>query len=354
LQSLDLSVSYTPNKWNNNLDNVQGDIDKDEQYHAAIKYSTAKLSGFLAGKYDFYAFYNQADFYDLFGPTKRSRKGINIGVDHNQSLIYDNPRNLDLNLGASAYYGLDQSPAFQQIDLTGQDFNTNIYYNMYASLSYRNLKGSVGAVDAEKGIKSSLTLANTITKGQFFPRIYGTLDLGFQLPIDHTSFWIRNAFGNSFSKEFNPFTRFGFAAFGNNYIDNVSSKMYRRPFSFAGLQYDAEKSIIAKSFVKSTLELALPPLRYRKLGFFNLFATHSHATIFAGALYTNNYETTTDVNQASNIKYSERFKNIGFQVDTKLVMFSHLHSTFSFGWARAFEMRNDKNSYDEWMISLKF
>ncbi|NNK29190.1 MAG: hypothetical protein HKP06_13220, partial [Flavobacteriaceae bacterium] len=334
LQSLDLSVSFTPNKWTNGLDDVQGDIDKDEQYHAAVNYSTAKLSGFLSGKYDFYAYYNQANFYDLFGPTKRSRKGIHLGFDHTQSLIYDNPRNLDLNIGASAYYGLDQSPQFQQIDFSDQDFNTNIFYNTYASLAYRNLKGSVGAVDAEKGIKSSLTLGNTITKGRFFPRVYGTLDLGFQLPVDHTAFWIRNAFGNSFSKDFNPFTRFGFAAFGNNYVDNASSKMYRRPFSFAGLQYDAEKSIIAKSFFKTTLELALPPVRYRKFGFFNLFATHSHATLFAGGLFTNNYVTTTGMNQVSNVKTSEDFRNIGFQVDTKLVMFSHLSSTLSFGWAR--------------------
>jgi len=130
--------------------------------------------------------------------------------------------------------------------------------------------------------------------------------------------------------------------------------MYRESFSFAGLSYDSEKSIIAKSFVKSTLELVLPPVRYRNFGFFNLFATHSHATIFAGGLFINNYETTTDVNQDSKIKYSESFRNIGFQVDTKLVMFSHLSSTFSFGWARAFEVGNDNKSYDEWMISLKF
>jgi hypothetical protein len=354
LKSIDFSISYTPNKWKNNFDDAQGDIDKDEQFHASFNYSTAKLSGFLTGKYDFYAFYNQADFYDLFGPTKRSRKGINVGFDYNQSLIYDNPINLDINVGASAYYGLNQSPAFQQIEFPDDNFNTNLFYNIYNTFAYRDLRGSVGAVDAEKGVKSSLTLANTITKGRFFPRIYGTIDLGFQLPVDHTSFWIRNSFGNSFSKDFNPFTRFGFASFGNNYIDNASSKMYRGSFSFAGLSYDAEKSIIAKSFFKSTLELALPPIRYRKFGFFNLFATHSHATIFAGGLFTKNYDTVEDMNQVLNVEYSESFRNIGFQVDTKLVMFSHLSSTFSFGWARAFEIGNDNKSYDEWMISLKF
>ncbi len=353
-KSIDLSLSYTPNRWDNNFDDSESDILKDEQFHAAIKYSTAKLTGFLAGTYDFYGYYNQADFYDLFGPTKRSRKGINIGIDHNRSLINDNPRNLDFNFGASAFYGLNQSPEFQQINFADDDFNTNIFYNVYSSFSYRDLKGSVGAVDAEKGIKTSLNLSNSITEGNFFPRIHGALDLGFQLPVDHASFWIRSSAGNSFTKRVNPFTRFGFAAFGNNIIDNSMSKMYRRTFSFAGLRFDAEKSIIAKSFFKSTLELALPPLRYRKLGFFNLFATHSHATVFAGGLFTKNYEATTDAAQVSFTGLSESFRNIGFQVDTKLVMFSHLSSTFSFGWARAFEIGNENRSFDEWMVSLKF
>ena len=354
LKSIDVILSFTPNQWKNNLDDAEDDIAKDEQFHASLNYKTAKLSGFLSGTYDFYAHYNQADFYDLFGPTKRSRKGINIGFNHNQSLIYDNPRNLDLNIGASAYYGLNQSPDFQQINFSDQDFDTNLFYNVYTSFSYRDLKGSVGAVDAEKGIKSSLTLSNSITKGEFFPKINGTIDVGFQLPVDHTSFWIRNAFGNSFSKKVNPFTRFGFAAFGNNYIDNASSKMYRDTFSFAGLGYDAEKSIIAKRFFKTTFELALPPIRYRKFGFFNLFATHSHATVFAGGLFTTNYDPGSILNQVANPEYSESFRNIGFQVDTKFVMFSHLSSTLSFGWARAFEIGNDNTSFDEWMISLKF
>ena len=84
-----------------------------------------------------------------------------------------------------------------------------------------------------------------------------------------------------------------FASFGNNYVDNASSKMYRNSFSFAGLGYDSGKNIIAKSFFKSTVELVLPAIRYRKFGFFNLFATYSHPTIFAGGLFTKNYDENT-------------------------------------------------------------
>ncbi len=53
-------------------------------------------------------------------------------------------------------------------------------------------------------------------------------------------------------------------------------------------------------------------------------------------------------------EYSETFRNLGFQIDTKLVMFSHLSSTLSFGWARAFSEGKDYKKYDEWMVSLKF
>ena len=347
LKSVDLEFSYTPNSWKNNLDDSIGDIDKDEEIHASINYSTSKLTGFLSGTYNLFASYNKADFYDLFGPTKRSRKGLNFGLDINHSLIYDSPKNLDLNLGLSGYYGLNQSPEFQQINFANKDFNTNLFYNFYSSFVYRNLKGSVGAVDAEKGIKSALTISSAMTEGNFFPKIYGNLDFGFQLPAKHTSLWLRNSFGNSFSNDVNPFTRFGFASFGNNYIDNASSKMYRAPFSFAGLSYDSEKSIIAKSYYKATLELLLPAIRYRKFGFFNLFATYAHPTIFAGSLFTKNIGKTDK-------EYSETFRNIGFQIDTKLVMFSHLSSTFSFGWARAFSEGKDHKAYDEWMVSLKF
>ena len=35
-------------------------------------------------------------------------------------------------------------------------------------------------------------------------------------------------------------------------------------------------------------------------------------------------------------------------------MFSHLSSTLSFGWARAFDNNMDNKYYDEWMVSLKF
>ena len=124
--------------------------------------------------------------------------------------------------------------------------------------------------------------------------------------------------------------------------------MYRNPYSFAGLSYDSDMNIIAKNFYKITAEISLPPIRYRKFGFFNLFANYTHPTIFAGSLFTKNYQ------NIDSKELSGTYRNVGFQLDTKLVMFSHLSSTLSFGWARAFSIGGDYREFDEWMISLKF
>ena len=91
----------------------------------------------------------------------------------------------------------------------------------------------------------------------------------------------------------------------------------------------------------------LPPIRYRKVGFFNFFASWSHPTIFYGFL------TAKDIDISGN-NINENFYNLGIQLDTRLVMFSHLAATLSVGWAKAYDMENSNKSYNEWMISLKF
>ena len=46
------------------------------------------------------ATYNRADFYDLFGPTKTSRKGYSLGLQYNKTLLYDEPKTLNLIIDA--------------------------------------------------------------------------------------------------------------------------------------------------------------------------------------------------------------------------------------------------------------
>ena len=356
-RQIDFSISYTPNSWKNNLgenDSYPDGLDKDERIHSSFNLSTVKLGGFMSGNYNFFASYNKADFYDLFGPTRRSRKGVSFGVDYENSIVYDPPQILDLSLGVAGYYGLDQSPEFQQINFNDDQFNTNLFYDLYSSLSFSNIKRSVGAVDGEKGLRSSITVSSSISEGKFYPKAFGNFDYGLQLGNNHSSIWFRNSFGSSFSEKINPFTRFGFASFGNNYIDYTSSKMYRSPFSFPGITYDSDRLLIAKNFFKTMAELVLPPIRFRKFGFINFFVTNLNPSIFVSRLFANDVLPPGSL-LINRVEIKEKFSNIGVQLDTKLVMFSHLSAVFSVGWARAFDNNSISNKYyDELMISLKF
>ena len=38
---------------------------------------------------------NPTDFYDLFGPTKTSRKGHSLGLGYHKTLVYDRPRQVE-------------------------------------------------------------------------------------------------------------------------------------------------------------------------------------------------------------------------------------------------------------------
>jgi hypothetical protein len=335
-RELEFTVAYTPSAWTNGWasesDSVNQVLEDDEQFHASLHGK--------AGRYSFSLHYNQANFYDLFGPTKTSRKGTVGRVDYTRSLLWDQPRKLDLVLGLGGFYGLQKSPYFQQIDTQG--FDDSLFVNLDASLLYSNLRSSLGAVDAEKGVKWTLRSLSAHSNGEAYTTLLGTFDVGFQLPANHLSLWVRTAAGNSFNEVFNPFTRFGFAAFGNNYIDYQTSRRYRTTFSFPGLSFEADKSIIAKSFSKAMVEFVLPPIRFKELGDLNLYSNWMQAMIFTSGLVT--HDTTFGNN---------RFANVGAQVDMKIVIFSLLESTFSMGYANAFDLDRSGKRYEEWMISLK-
>ncbi len=335
LKSIEISLAYTPkdwkNSWSDNTNPEISDIGDDEVFHLSVD---ADL-----GSFSFHGGYNEANFYDLFGPTQFSRRGLALELNYDRTLIWDSPKNLDLNIGTAMYYGLDQSPAFQQIETPG--FDETFFFDFRSNLAYRNLRNSLGAVDHEKGIKASFSPGLTLSSGNVFARVYGTFDFGFQLPVNHASLWFRNASGLSFNKEFNPFTRFGFASFGNNYVDFRPFRRYRTPFSFPGLPFDADLNIISKSFSKHTAELVLPPIRFRKLGTFNFFANWIQPTIFSSILFFEDP-----------VFNDGKFLDLGAQVDTRFVLFSLLPSTLSVGYAKAWDL-NNRNSYDEFMISLK-
>ncbi|HEX4779372.1 MAG TPA: hypothetical protein VH301_01380, partial [Usitatibacter sp.] len=55
--------------------------------------------------------YNRSDFYDIFGPTKLSRKGYAATLGYDHFLIFDEPRRLELKSEIAYYYKLDALPS---------------------------------------------------------------------------------------------------------------------------------------------------------------------------------------------------------------------------------------------------
>ncbi len=299
--------------------------DSEERLHLNAVYRHGGWEGQLR--------YNSTDFYDLFGPTKTSRKGHSASVDYSHFLVYDQPRTLEYSAGASYWGGLDTLPEFQDVAVQVSEYST-----AHADLRYKNLKRTIGAVDDERGLSWSAGTRVNYAHGDVLPRLHGRFDAGFALPLDHSSLWVRTAAGKSFSGESDdPFANFYFGGFGNNWVDYRDVQRYRSPSSFPGVKIS---EVGGSDFARSTLEWTLPPVRFRSLGVPSLYANWARLSLFTSGLMTNITE-----------GQRQELVSIGGQIDLSLVLFSNMDATLSVGYARAFEERSLLS--DEYLLSLK-
>jgi hypothetical protein len=296
-----------------------------EQLHVSLEYEAL----------NWYARYwhNGADFYDLAGPTQRSRKGDAYILGYERALIFDKPRRLDFSAEVAYFTGLDTLPGNQNVptliieDILSAD----------VGLHYSNTRKSIGAVDHEKGHRWDINL--TADKSDFTTvfKPHAGLDFGFALPWKHSSIWFYNAAGTSDGNALDPLGSFYFGGFGNNYVDNREEKRYREYDSFPGFEID---EISGTDFVKSTFEWNLPPVRFREFGTPSFFLKHIRSAIFFGGLRT-------DIGNLS----ERTVTTLGAQLDLEFTLAHRLPMTFSVGYAAGYE-HGDRQS-DEWMISLK-
>ena len=279
------------------------------------------------------AAYNKADFYDFFGPRKTSRKGYGVGLIRSDYLIADKPRFLEYTIDVAYYGGLERLPYNQNILAT---FDS--YAAASAGLNFKRTQSSIGSVDEEKGIKWGLNLEGNLVNDDFYTKGIAELDLGFLTPIDHSSIWLRNVGGYSRGDRDDSFASFYFGGFGNNYVDHQEVKRYRDYDRFPGVEID---EIGGTNFVKSTVEWTLPPVRFRRVGFQQLYCTYARTALFVGGVAVNLDEEA----------FRREVGNVGGQVDFRLVIFSALESTLSVGYAAAKEEGHKMDT--EFMISLK-
>lgn len=236
---LQVTASYTPDD----------SVPSDERFHASIKYQGV-------GWYAQY-WHNDADFYDLFGPKERSRKGDALILGYEKAIIYDKPKELTFKAKTAYYTGLNALPGNQNVAALDSDIASGSL-----SLHYKDTKKSLGSVDHEKGWRWDMVANVDHANDETLQSLHGGIDFGRALPWKHTSLWAYTSAGVSHGPHSNPLTGFYFGGFGNNYVDDGDPKRYRHYDSMPGFDFD---EIRAGDFGKAVVELNLPPLRFREL-----------------------------------------------------------------------------------------
>ena len=260
LNRLSLSASYSPDTG----------LPSEERVHLRAHYQ----------RFDWRAeaVFNDADFYDLFGPTKTGRKGYGVSVGRKWTLLYDEPRRLEFDVEGAYSGNLDRLPEYQNVPVDVNDLVT-----VDATLSFSDVRNSLGNVDDETGVKWAAVSESYVVDGTFIPRARGDFDYGLALPIDHSSVWFRQSAGFSPRDRDQPFANFFFGGFGNNYVDHGDEKRYRDYDSLAGAEIN---EIGGRNFVKSAVEWNLPPWRFARLGTPGLYATWLRPAVFVTGLVT--------------------------------------------------------------------
>jgi hypothetical protein len=326
LHSAEMKVAWTPS----------GEVDSQERLHASLKYRS--------WPWTIAAAWNRSDFYDFFGPTLTSRKGYYVTLQYENSFIADRPRYLDYDIFLGQYGDLDELPFAQGIPATYDQYTTGS-----ATLEYRNLRRTIGAVDNEKGVRVGGIYSGNYVKDTYYSQVAGYGDYGIPTGLDHSSIWLRGNAGYSWGDPDDTFANFYFGGFGNNYVDHRKVERYREYNSYPGKEIS---SVAGTNFGKLMLEWTLPPARFERLGFPWVYCTWMRTAVFTTGL-------------ATSIGSENRQKalvNLGGQVDFRLVWMSGLTMTLSLGYAASWEQGTsdaaDGRYYkshpeSEFMISLK-
>jgi hypothetical protein len=287
--------------------------------------------------------WNRASFYDLFGPTKVALKGFGGGIQWSHELVRELPRTIDLTIGVAGYTGLERLPGNQNVAIR-PGYEQLLTHDV--TLTGKNLRSSIGAVDVEKGWKWSLGYAVNgvhfqdvgVDEWRRFPSVDGSLDFGAPIPLTHASLWLRTAGGWADGARDEPFANFFFGGFKNNWIDHQEVKRYREPYTFPGADIDA---IAGTRYGKAMVDLNLPPIHFQRFGTPSLYASWLRTSVFTSTLVTN----------PDKADWRRELVNVGVQMDLRVQLLSGQPLTLSGGYARAFE--KDVDPTEEWMVSLK-
>ncbi len=265
--------------------------------------------------------WNGADFYDLFGPTKRSLAGYNGYVGYDLPLAFELPKVVDFSARVAYYGDLDTLPGAQNVTSPSSHL-----FTADTGLVGADTRASPGAVDDETGHSWSIMATAKKGNGSLIPSLTATFDLGLPLPINHSSVWLRSGAAVSGGDRTDPLANFYLGGFGNNYVDsgeNGIAQRYRELTSMPGFDLDA---LSGKSLVKGVVEWCLPPLRFAALGSPGFYVSWARPEIFVGGLVTD----------PNNTGYRRSSSDVGFQLDFQLQAMHRLPMMLSVGVAQGF------------------
>ena len=275
--------------------------------------------------------HNLADVYDLAGPVLRSRKGDAVIASYSKPLIYDPPRQLDIFGSASAFFGLKQLPGAQNI-VSPKDLRS-----AEVGLRYTNTTNALGGVDHEKGLAARIVAGGDEAEGDFFPKLYGGVDVGTALPWQNSSAWLYAHAGIAGGRRLSPLAAYYFGSFRNNYVDDRPVKRYREAESFPGFSID---EIAARRYAKVTGEVNLPPIRFAEVGTPAFYLSHIRPAVFSSALATQSPDGT-----------SHRYVDLGAQFDLNFTVALRLPMALSVGAAGGWADGDYRKT--EVLVSLK-
>jgi hypothetical protein len=308
-----------------------GSLPESQRYHFDVTGDYLGWHGELA--------HNLSDFYDLFGPTKISRKGDEAKFGYEQLLIYDDPRRLTVKYEVAHFENIDTLPQAQNVPSTFTRLTRE-----QVALAYTDVRRSIGAVDDEKGISWGAVATEYQADGGSVSQLRGNIDLGVDLPLAHTSLWLRTAAGISNGASRDPLSSFYFGGFGNNYVDKGTIKRFENYDSLPGFAIDA---IGGQRFERVMLEANLPPIVFESEGVPGFYANWLRTSIFGAALSTSNSEP----DLITSLPAARTHVSLGAQSDLHFSVLYWNELTLSLGYAAGFE--NSRRVDNELMISLK-
>jgi hypothetical protein len=312
--SLNITAAYTPDS----------SLPSDQRGHVVIDGHYRSWFGGFA--------WNRSDFYDLFGPVRRGRKGYATNLGTKWSLISDEPRKLDLRVTAAYYDQIDTMPDAQNVPT-----NFTRLVTEKVELRYSDVWRSRGAVDDEKGLSGSLLFQGNQVQGQTTPQLRGNIDYGIALPIPHSSLWFRTAAGIADGAHNQTVANFYFGGFGNNYVDDGPVARYRDYDKFPGFGID---QISALRFARELVEWNSPPVILPSLGTPAGYLSWGRGSLFAAGLWT----------EPGNSP-AKNYGSFGGQIDLGLGVLHRYDMTLSVGYAVGYQ--GSQRSGSEWMVSLK-